>query len=59
MAMLPARRIGHSPAVIDPTREFEDIYDRMGQLMNIAFGAHRHRAEVRGGQAQADRGQGI
>jgi HSP20 family protein len=38
MAMLPARRIGHSPAVIDPTREFEDIYDRMGQLMNIAFG---------------------
>jgi HSP20 family protein len=38
MAMLPARRIGHSPAVIDPNREFEDIYDRMGQLMNVAFG---------------------
>jgi HSP20 family protein len=38
MAMLPARRIGHSPTVIDPTREFEDIYDRMGQLMNVAFG---------------------
>jgi HSP20 family protein len=38
MAMLPARRLGHSPTVIDPTREFEDIYDRMGQLMNVAFG---------------------
>jgi HSP20 family protein len=38
MAMLPARRIGHSPTVIDPNREFEDIYDRMGQLMNVAFG---------------------
>jgi HSP20 family protein len=38
MAMLPARRIGHSPTVIDPSREFEDIYDRMGQLMNVAFG---------------------
>jgi HSP20 family protein len=38
MAMLPARRIGHSPSVIDPSREFEDIYDRMGQLMNVAFG---------------------
>ncbi len=22
----------------EPTREFEDIYDRMGQLMNFAFG---------------------
>jgi HSP20 family protein len=38
MAMLPARRIGHSHTVIDPSREFEDIYDRMGQLMNVAFG---------------------
>lgn len=38
MAMLPARRIGHGATVIDPTREFEDIYDRMGQLMNVAFG---------------------
>jgi HSP20 family protein len=41
MAMLPARsarRGGQNPAVIDPSREFEDIYDRMGQLMNVAFG---------------------
>ena len=38
MAMLPTRRSGQHPALIDPTREFEDIYDRMGQLMNFAFG---------------------
>jgi HSP20 family protein len=37
MAMLPARRSGQN-LIIDPTREFEDIYDRMGQLMNFAFG---------------------
>jgi HSP20 family protein len=24
--------------VVSPSREFEDIYDRMGQLMNFAFG---------------------
>jgi HSP20 family protein len=24
--------------VVDPSREFEDIYDRMGQLMTMAFG---------------------
>jgi len=24
--------------LINPTREFEDIYDRMGQLVNLAFG---------------------
>jgi HSP20 family protein len=24
--------------VVNPSREFEDIYDRMGQLMNFAFG---------------------
>jgi HSP20 family protein len=35
--MLPTRRSGQHPALIDPTREFEDIYDRMGQLMNFAF----------------------
>ena len=43
MAMLPARRInrgsGRNLAVVNPTREFEDIYDRMGQLMNLAFGS--------------------
>ncbi len=39
MAMLPSRRrSGRNLTLIDPTREFEDIYDRMGQLMNMAFG---------------------
>jgi HSP20 family protein len=38
MAMLPTRRSGRNPTVLDPSREFEDIYDRMGQLMNLAFG---------------------
>ncbi len=39
MAMLPVRRSGgRNVAVVNPTREFEDIYDRMGQLMNLAFG---------------------
>src|SRR6201998_2045554 len=38
MAALPARRSGRTPAVVNPSREFEDIYDRMGQLMNFAFG---------------------
>jgi HSP20 family protein len=37
MALLPARR-GQNLTIVDPSREFEDIYDRMGQLMNIAFG---------------------
>jgi HSP20 family protein len=37
MATLPARRRGQTPTLLDPTREFEDIYDRMGQLMNFAF----------------------
>src|SRR5580704_7986989 len=38
MAALPARRSGQTPTVVHPSREFEDIYDRMGQLMNFAFG---------------------
>lgn len=38
MAMLPARRSGRNLTLIDPTREFEDIYDRMGQLVNMVFG---------------------
>jgi HSP20 family protein len=38
MAALPARRSERTPAVVNPSREFEDIYDRMGQLMNFAFG---------------------
>jgi HSP20 family protein len=38
MAMLPARRSSGQNLVVNPTREFEDIYDRMGQLMNLAFG---------------------
>lgn len=38
MAMLPTRRGGQSLTVIDPSREFEDIYNRMGQLMDLALG---------------------
>ena len=38
MANLPVRSGGRNTAVISPSREFEDIYDRMGQLMNLAFG---------------------
>ncbi len=38
MASLPARRGGRNPTLVNPSREFEDIYDRMGQLMNFAFG---------------------
>ena len=37
MAQLPARRNRRSTALIDPSREFEDLYDRMGQLFNMAF----------------------
>ncbi|HEX4289820.1 MAG TPA: Hsp20/alpha crystallin family protein [Trebonia sp.] len=38
MANLPVRSGGRGTAVINPSREFEDIYDRMGELMNLAFG---------------------
>ena len=38
MASLPVRRGGRNLTIANPTREFEDIYDRMGQLMNVAFG---------------------
>jgi len=38
MAALPVRRGGRNTMVVSPSREFEDIYDRMGQLMNFAFG---------------------
>jgi HSP20 family protein len=38
MAVLPARRTGQNLTLIDPSREIEDIYNRMGQLMNVAFG---------------------
>jgi HSP20 family protein len=36
--LLPVRSGGRNTAV-NPSREFEDIYDRMGQLMNLAFGS--------------------
>jgi HSP20 family protein len=37
--MLPVRHSrGQNLTVVNPSREFEDIYDRMGQLMNLAFG---------------------
>jgi HSP20 family protein len=39
MATLPVRQSGRNQAtIVNPSREFEDIYDRMGQLMNLAFG---------------------
>jgi HSP20 family protein len=40
MAQLPTRRRGQNQnlTVYDPGREFEDIYNRMGQLMNLALG---------------------
>ena len=38
MAMLPTRRGGQSLTIVDPSREFEDIYNRMGQLMDLALG---------------------
>ena len=38
MAALPVRRGGPNTSVVNPSREFEDIYDRMGQLMNYPFG---------------------
>ena len=38
MAVLPTRRTGQNLTLIDPSREFEDIYNRMGQLMNLAVG---------------------
>ena len=38
MAALPVRRGGRNLTVVNPSREFEDPYDRMGQLMNFAFG---------------------
>ena len=38
MAALPARRRGQNMTLVDPSREFEDIYSRMGQLVNMAFG---------------------
>ena len=42
MARLPARSGGRNMTLINPTREFEDIYDRMGQLVNVAFGDVAH-----------------
>ncbi len=38
MAALPVRRGGRNTMVVNPSREFEDVYDRMGQLMNVVFG---------------------
>src|SRR6266576_3577905 len=37
MAQLPARRSGRDVATADPFREFEDIFNRMGQLVNAVF----------------------
>ena len=38
MVMLPTRRSARNRSLTDPTREFEDVYQRMGQLMNLALG---------------------
>lgn len=38
MAKLPVRSDGRNLTLVDPSREFEDIYDRMGQLVNVALG---------------------
>ena len=39
MALLPARLSGRNlPTHVFPFREFEDVYDRMGQLLNTTFG---------------------
>jgi len=38
MAQLLARRSARNITLVGPSREFEDIYDRMGQLMSMAFG---------------------
>ncbi len=38
MAQLPARRSARNITLVNPSREFEDIYDRMRQLMSLAFG---------------------
>ena len=38
MAQPPARGSARNISLVDPSREFEDIYDRMGQLMSMAFG---------------------
>jgi hypothetical protein len=40
MALLPARRSGHHRyhTVVNPSREFEDVYDRTDQLATVAFG---------------------
>lgn len=38
MPSLPVRRGGQGLTVLNPSREFEDIYNRMGQLMNLALG---------------------
>ena len=38
MVMLPARTMRRTAGRADPAREFEDIYERIGQLLNGAFG---------------------
>jgi HSP20 family protein len=38
MAKVPARSGGRNMTLINPSREFEDICDRMGQLVNVALG---------------------
>lgn len=35
MALLPIRRSGQNVMVLGPSREFQDIYNRVGQLMDL------------------------
>jgi hypothetical protein len=37
MAKDPARPDGRNSSLIDPSCEFEDVYDRMGQLVNVTL----------------------
>jgi hypothetical protein len=36
MAQLPGRPSARNITLVDPSREFEDVYDRIGRLMRTA-----------------------
>ena len=46
MAQLPARRSAGTITLADPSRELEDIDERVGQLMSMAFGDMAFRSEA-------------
>jgi hypothetical protein len=47
MTQVANRNGGRNIVVFDPSQEFEDIYDRMGQLMGFAVGEPAAAALVR------------